>query len=84
MTTKYEITARHSDGRSFLIGFTARKSRVGLLAVLRDRGDEILVKCGFTDGAKAEYTKGRFPCVLSEGWTIGFTGRTKLEAGYGL
>ena len=83
MTTAYEVAAIHADGKRFLIGFTQRKSMVGLRALLANHGEEIIAACGFGDDDKATYHHQPCAHITSAGWTLGFTGRTKLECGFG-
>lgn len=78
--TRYEILAEHPDGRKYLIGYTPRLSRVGLLNAMRARGDDLVAKLpiGENDVMRFE-TKPRVHCTTS-GWRIGFTGRTQRDA----
>ena len=44
MITRYEITARHPDGRTYLVGYTPRKSRRGLLSAMQNVGGPMIEK----------------------------------------
>lgn len=78
--TRYEIAARHPDGRQYLIAYAVRVSRPGLMDALRGVGEAIIQKCEV--GGKdmmSFHTTPRIHAAVS-GWTIGFTGRTQLQA----
>lgn len=80
MITRYEIAAKHPDGRAFLVAYTPRVSRPGLLAAMRQRGEAIVAKLAIGESdIMTWHTKPRVHCECS-GWIIGFTGRTQLEA----
>lgn len=77
--TRYEITL--SDGaRTFLVGYTSRKSRQGLLGTLQAHGEAIVaLACPI---GNEQITFGR---NINAGATIGpwqakFTGRTERDA----
>lgn len=82
--TRYEIVARNGD-ESFTIGFTRGTSRAALLAAMRRRADEIIQRCGV--GEDDQMTFGfdhrgstSFAYALTNGWKIGFSGRTERDA----
>mgnify|MGYP001584239683 CR=1 FL=1 len=75
--TRYELAAIHPDGRRLLVGYTARRSRGGLLSMVRQRGETFTDATGadsitFGDRAADGATAGE--------WSVRFTGRTKLDA----
>ena len=77
--TRYEITARHPDGRCYLVAYSAQKSRMGLLKAMQGRGDQIVDICSITDDHEIKFaTKPRVHAIVN-GWIIGFTGRTQRE-----
>jgi hypothetical protein len=79
--TRYEIAARHPDGRALLIGYTPRNSRPGLLAAMRRVDTSLIDRLAISDtDSLIWHTKPRPHCVLRDEWTIGFTGRTQVEA----
>lgn len=75
--TRYEIAARHTDGRAFLIGFTPRKSRPGILAAMRGRAPTIIAALGIREDSVLSW--GRDAATTSCGWRIAFTGRTQKD-----
>jgi hypothetical protein len=80
MTTRYEITARHAKtGLTFLIGYSPRVSRRGLIDAMQKFGDEIvrLLDIGPRD-QMTFHTKPGPHCIVGE-WCIGFTGHTQRE-----
>jgi hypothetical protein len=80
MITRYEITATHSDGRAFLVAYTPRLTRPGLLHAIQVRSEAIVAKLGAAVGDRFDvHLKPRIHATLA-GWTIGFTGRTQHEA----
>jgi len=77
--TAYEIHAEHADGRKYLIAYTPRKGRRGILHALESRLadgslDRVIGSRDLTWGERA--SDG---CGLGE-WAIEFTGRTQREA----
>lgn len=79
MLTSYEIAVTHEDGRSFLVCYTARKSRSGLASAVRgDARWDALVKITGVTGW--QYHRRAADGVYGNGWTIRFTGRTKRDA----
>lgn len=80
MITRYEITARHPDGRTFLIGYTPRVSRPGLRAAMQKHGSTIVLRLPvLPDDQMTFATLPRIHAKCS-GWTIGFTGRTEVQS----
>lgn len=78
--TRYEIAARHPDGRHYLIGYTVRRSRSGLLAAMRRVGPQTVAKLAIGESDLISWhTK---PVIHADvaGWWIGFTGRTQRDA----
>lgn len=78
--TRYEILARHKDGRSFLIGYTPRLSRSGLLAAMQKQGDAIVAKLKISESETLTFGTKPRPFALTGDWRIAFTGRTQLDA----
>lgn len=78
--TRYEITATHPALPPVVIGFTARKSRYGLLGIMQARGDELIALCNV--GAEDGIVFSCRPKIHARvnGWTIGFSGRTERDA----
>jgi hypothetical protein len=78
--TRYEITARHVDGRAFLICYAGGSpSRQRLLRALQSKGDCIISKCGIgADDIMTFATKPR-PSATIAGWTLAYTGRTQRD-----
>lgn len=80
--TRYEVLAT-KGAEQFIVGFTPRVSRMGLLRVMQGVGDFLIVQCGI--GAADEITfgfnHGSKPLAYAEvsGWRIGFTGRTERD-----
>lgn len=78
--TRYEIAARHPDGRAFLVGYTPRLSRSGLLSASRNVGDALVSLLGKdADEPPKAGTKPR-PWMAIGSWRIEFTGRTQRDA----
>lgn len=78
--TRYEITARHHDGREFLICYQAHhKSGSALMRVIRSRGKTIVDKLGIGENVSGTLTKS-WPAHLTVGqWRLGYTGRTQRD-----
>ena len=79
--TRYEITASHPGGSCFLVAYTPRLSRHGLLAAMRGRGDAIVARClsATPDDDTITWSTKPRPNATMNGWTIGFTGRTQRD-----
>lgn len=80
MITRYEITAVHPDGRKWLVGYTPRKSRPGLLAAMRNVAAPLMNKLPIGDADKIEWGTKPLPWASVSGFKIAFTGRTQLDA----
>ena len=81
MITRYEIAATHPDGRKWLIGYTPRKSRIGLLLAMQKHGQAIIDRLAIRDDLTfGEFVAQPLPHVMCDAWRIGFTGRTQLYA----
>lgn len=78
--TAYELAVTHPDGRSYLVRYTARKSRDGLYDCMVNAADEInaLVSNG---GAPEyfEFAKRAADGATMGAWAIRFTGRTQRD-----
>lgn len=81
MITRYEIAAIDPHGnRKFLIGYTPRHSRPGLLSAAERVGKHIIAKLSIGEDCRLIYSGHPVKRLdLSNGWTIGFTGRTQLD-----
>jgi len=78
--TRYEIAVRDNGRPLYLIGYSPRLSRRGLLDAMRKVGPAIIDRLGITDQDVVTWaTKPRPYCQMG-GWWIGFTGRTQNEA----
>lgn len=82
MTTRYEVVAVAADGRSKLVGYTCRQSRMGLLTVARQVGADLVAFLGVTDADVATYVRdgaGRWNLMLGQKGVVRFSGRTQRE-----
>jgi hypothetical protein len=77
--TKYEIILTNGP-QTYLVSYTGRKSRQGLMDAIRARGLAILAITKI--GADAIFTLNRATgaAELGSNWTIRFTGRTQRDA----
>lgn len=78
--TRYEITAEAEGRPTFLIGYTPRLSRLGLLDAMRKHGGAVIAKLGIGDADEITWHTQPRPHATTAGWRIGFTGRTQAEA----
>ena len=82
--TRYEVTARHVDGRVFLVCYTPSTSRRGLFSAIEGKIKSLGAIIGAPESwswcvmkAKAD----RFHSVVVNGeWVITFSGRTQRDA----
>ena len=80
VTTRYEITARHPDGRAYLISYSPRLSRGGLLDAMRAQASAIIARLPVSDADELRLVTRPRPFATTGAWWIGFTGRTQIEA----
>ena len=77
--TAYEILATKGE-QVFLVAYARQVSRAGLLKAMQRRGPELLAKLAIGENDEIKFScKPRVHATM-DGWTIGFTGRTELEA----
>lgn len=79
--TRYEVTL--TNGRTtYLLGYTSRRSRQGLLDVLRLRGSDVVEKTSMPENAIISFVHWNtigFDLGF-DSWHVRFTGRTQREA----
>ena len=80
MITRHEITARHPDGRTYLVGYTPRKSRRGLLSAMQNVGGPMIEKLDIGEDDEITWATQPTPRAFTGDWTIAFTGRTQRDA----
>lgn len=84
--TRYEVCAER-DGVRLLVGYTARRSRPGMLELCRRDGTAaaLLAMSEPPGGYMAVWAwampwKPRESASIGDGWVVRFTGRTEKEA----
>lgn len=78
--TRYEIAARHIDGRAFLVCYAAGSpSRQRLLRALQSKGDAIISRCGIGADDQMTFTTKPRPAAMVAGWTLAYSGRTQRD-----
>ena len=78
--TRYEITAVHTDGRSFLIAYASGSpSRYRLLSAMQSKGDTIIAKLEIGETDQITFGTKPRPHAKVNGWTIAYTGRTQRD-----
>ena len=82
-STKYEITARHPDGTTYLVAYTPRLTRRGLLVAMCGAGPEIVEKTSMGKDDEFIFAKSPRWHATMNAWTIGFTGRTLHDIEHG-
>ena len=75
--TRYEVVLEHA-GKQWLVGYTSRRSRPGLLATMRKEGRDILAITEMPEDAEVRAEYGAL--VFSQGSVIKFSGRTQRDA----
>jgi hypothetical protein len=80
--TRYEIAATtKDDAAKILIGYTARKSRMGLLLTMQAHGQRIIDRFNITDAEQVTFRASPLPyAFFGDRLAIGFTGRTQKDA----
>jgi hypothetical protein len=78
--TRYEIAIRDNGRATYLVGYTPRLSRRGLLDAMRKVGPAIVDRLGITDSDVLTLPTQPRPFCQVGGWRIGFTGRTQRDA----
>lgn len=77
--TRYEIAARHSDGREIVVGYIARRSGRGLADKIQAEGGRLVAELDLPEDAKFKVKAKPRPHTFIHDWWIGFTGRTLLD-----
>lgn len=78
--TRYEVVLTNNGDVCRLVGYTARQSRGGLLALVRANGPALLAITKLSEGAKFSWQGTRAASLGENGWIVKFTGRTQREA----
>lgn len=80
--TCYEVTAKHPDGREYLVGYLYRTTKRGLFDMIRNRGQRICAGLGLSDDAMMSFSESvsRRPVARIGEWRIGLTGRTERDS----
>lgn len=78
--TRYEIVAKHDDGRTLLVSYAGGSpSRMRLLRAMQAHGPELIaaLQIGETD----QITFGTKPRPFAKvcGWTVAYSGRTQRD-----
>lgn len=77
--TRYEVVLTTPDGRRFLVGYTPRKSKPGVLRAAQRVGQQIIAAMpGLTDQHRMTWAAGGFD--LGNGARIALSGRTQRDA----
>lgn len=78
--TRYEVTATNAaTGERILIGYTSRRGRAGILAMVRSNADKFLEYFECAD-AVWNWNKRASDGATVNGWLINFSGRTQRDA----
>lgn len=75
--TRYQVAVYHKDGRKFVLGYTARKSRYGIDDMLA--GADLAAIREFTGLSGSTLWKVKRGAYVFGDWSIGFTGTTERD-----
>lgn len=78
--TRYEIAAKHSDGRTLLVAYSPRLSRIGLLKAMQGVGQQLIDRLATGEHDEIKFTASPRAHAETAGWWVGFTGRTQHDA----
>lgn len=78
--TRYEVAAKSPTGESFLLGYTPRVSRQGLLIVMQRHGEKIIAALHIGEKDQISFGTQPRPFATVAGWRLEFTGRTQRDA----
>ena len=78
--TRYEVTAQRDNGERVLIGYTSRRSRHGLLRLLRIHAEQVITLTGCTEDTMMTAGKRASDGFRINDWALRFTGRTQRQA----
>lgn len=80
-STRYEVIAEYAGG-SWLVGYTARTGKGGLMAVVRRNDCELIERLEVGEESTCSVSGGRLGARLdmSHGAVVRFSGRTQREA----
>lgn len=76
MPTMWEITLSKGDA-CYLLAYTGRKSRSGMIAAMRHRAEHV---ARITGAESFTFDKPFTHISLDNGWKVAFSGRTQREA----
>jgi hypothetical protein len=81
MITRYEIIAKHEQtGKIWLIGYTPRRSRPGMIDAMRNVGDEMIARLPIGEKDVMTWTKaGRDARCQIGPWRIFYSGKTQID-----
>lgn len=81
-STKYEVVAETSSqyGKRYLIAYTSRRSRHGLLKACQSKGEAIIKAFGITDNDQFIPSPKAADGFRIGVWQFRFSGRTQREA----
>ena len=79
--TRYEVIGETANNRRFLVGYTPRKSRRGLLAIMQRHGDPLIDLLAIGENDQITFAmKPRIHAAIENGAVVKFTGRTQCDA----
>lgn len=83
--TRYEVTAKHRDGRTYLICYASGSpSGRRLLGIIQDYGPRLVARLGLPDDATLTLRRGALAQATVGDWSIGFSGRTQRDVRGGI
>lgn len=81
MITRYEIIAKHETTEQiWLIGYTPRRSRPGMMAAMRNVGEEMVARLEVGDQDLMTWPQGGRDARCNIGpWRIFYSGKTQVD-----
>ena len=78
--TRYELAIQHPDGRRYLVAYTSRKSRDGMLTIVRSRAVSLLAACRLPDTSEIRFADRAADGAMIGEWHVNYTDRTQRQA----
>lgn len=77
--TRWEIVAVHTDGRRYLVCYTANKSQRAIVRAIQERGNELVAACGLPEDVRMFWRREPFGYFEISDWRVYASGRTQNE-----
>ncbi len=78
--TRYEIVAKHDDGRTLLVSYAGGSpSRMRLLRAMQAHGDKLIAVLEIGEHDQITFGTKPRPHAKVNGWSVAYSGRTQRD-----